>query len=154
MYFQVHACISIVDICSYELLFLEWPKLSHLKILNFPLESLCIIVTHQSGLYIIFRAKFSEITACSVQRALQTLAEPNKNVSDAVDVRQELDLRIGKTLCCLYSYFMSYLITFGFECYLPTNTQEEWKCKLKTTLRGLSPRANHTDRAAAAGRRS
>ncbi|CAH2106244.1 unnamed protein product [Euphydryas editha] len=43
----------------------------------------------------IFRAKFSEITSVSVRRALQTLTQPNKNISDAVDVRQELDLRIG-----------------------------------------------------------
>lgn len=43
----------------------------------------------------VFRAKFSEITYQSVSRALQNLGPPNKNVSDAVDVRQELDLRIG-----------------------------------------------------------
>ncbi|RZC37038.1 DNA topoisomerase 3-alpha [Asbolus verrucosus] len=43
----------------------------------------------------IYRAKFSEITAPSIFRALGTLGQPNKNVSDAVDVRQELDLRTG-----------------------------------------------------------
>lgn len=43
----------------------------------------------------IYRAKFSEITTISVNRALQNLEQPNKNISDAVDVRQELDLRIG-----------------------------------------------------------
>lgn len=43
----------------------------------------------------IYRAKFSEITAASVFRALSTLGQPNKNVSDAVDVRMELDLRTG-----------------------------------------------------------
>ncbi|XP_032778336.2 LOW QUALITY PROTEIN: DNA topoisomerase 3-alpha [Daphnia magna] len=43
----------------------------------------------------VFRAKFSEITYQSVARALQNLGPPNKNVSDAVDVRIELDLRIG-----------------------------------------------------------
>lgn len=43
----------------------------------------------------VFRAKFSEITYQSVSRALQNLSPPDKNVSDAVDVRQELDLRIG-----------------------------------------------------------
>ena len=41
------------------------------------------------------RAVFSEITSASVHRALQTLVEPKKAVSDAVDVRSELDLRIG-----------------------------------------------------------
>ncbi|XP_035721138.1 DNA topoisomerase 3-alpha-like isoform X1 [Vespa mandarinia] len=43
----------------------------------------------------IYRAKFSEITQTSINRALQTLDTPNKAVSDAVDIRSELDLRIG-----------------------------------------------------------
>ncbi|XP_028267371.1 DNA topoisomerase 3-alpha [Parambassis ranga] len=43
----------------------------------------------------LFRAKFSEITPNSIRRACETLTEPDVNVSDAVDVRQELDLRIG-----------------------------------------------------------
>ncbi|XP_034750172.1 DNA topoisomerase 3-alpha [Etheostoma cragini] len=43
----------------------------------------------------VFRAKFSEITPNSIRRACETLIEPDANISDAVDVRQELDLRIG-----------------------------------------------------------
>ncbi|TRY69414.1 hypothetical protein TCAL_06940 [Tigriopus californicus] len=43
----------------------------------------------------IFRATFSEITLPSVTRALENLGQPNLRVSQAVDVRQELDLRIG-----------------------------------------------------------
>ena len=43
----------------------------------------------------ILRAKFSEITKVSVERALRTLVQPDAQVSRAVDVRQELDLRIG-----------------------------------------------------------
>ena len=43
----------------------------------------------------IMRAKFSEITRVSVERALRTLAQPDVRVSQAVDVRQQLDLRIG-----------------------------------------------------------
>lgn len=46
-------------------------------------------------LFPFYRAKFSEITKQSIERALQTLAEPDKAMSDAVDVRSELDLRIG-----------------------------------------------------------
>jgi len=42
-----------------------------------------------------FRAILSEITRPSVQRAINSLEPPNKNISDAVDVRSELDLRIG-----------------------------------------------------------
>lgn len=44
----------------------------------------------------VFRARFSEITPNSIRRACETLTEPDINVSDAVDVRQELDLRIGR----------------------------------------------------------
>ncbi|XP_016137415.1 DNA topoisomerase 3-alpha-like [Sinocyclocheilus grahami] len=43
----------------------------------------------------VFRARFSEITSNSIRRACETLTEPDINISDAVDVRQELDLRIG-----------------------------------------------------------
>ncbi|XP_044758813.1 DNA topoisomerase 3-alpha [Coccinella septempunctata] len=43
----------------------------------------------------VFRAKFSEITGPSIFRALSTLGQPNKNISDAVNVRKELDLRTG-----------------------------------------------------------
>ncbi|XP_076633672.1 topoisomerase 3-alpha [Colletes latitarsis] len=43
----------------------------------------------------VYRAKFSEITQASVDRALQNVCEPDKAISDAVDVRSELDLRIG-----------------------------------------------------------
>eukprot|EP00095_Tigriopus_kingsejongensis_P006130 maker-scaffold98_size375582-snap-gene-2.32 protein:Tk06130 transcript:maker-scaffold98_size375582-snap-gene-2.32-mRNA-1 annotation:"dna topoisomerase 3-alpha" len=43
----------------------------------------------------VFRAKFSEITLASIDRALANLGQPDLRVSQAVDVRQELDLRIG-----------------------------------------------------------
>ncbi|KAJ8345175.1 hypothetical protein SKAU_G00293680 [Synaphobranchus kaupii] len=43
----------------------------------------------------VFRARFSEITPNSIRTACESLTAPDVNVSDAVDVRQELDLRIG-----------------------------------------------------------
>lgn len=43
----------------------------------------------------VFRAKFSEITYAGIRRALNTLGEPDFRQSQAVDVRSELDLRIG-----------------------------------------------------------
>ncbi|KAI7688527.1 hypothetical protein SSS_10709 [Sarcoptes scabiei] len=43
----------------------------------------------------ILRAHFSEITSHAIYRALNSLTEPDKRISDAVDVRQQLDLRIG-----------------------------------------------------------
>lgn len=54
----------------------------------------------------IYRAKFSEITAQSVRRALSTLGQPNRNLSEAVDVRQELDLRTGLLLIRLNIQFV------------------------------------------------
>ncbi|XP_018653105.1 putative prokaryotic DNA topoisomerase [Schistosoma mansoni] len=43
----------------------------------------------------ILRARFSEITPAAVHRAVDRLTIPDYNASTAVDVRQELDLRIG-----------------------------------------------------------
>ncbi|CAG0915750.1 unnamed protein product [Notodromas monacha] len=43
----------------------------------------------------IYRAKFSEITQPSVWRAVRNLERPDEKLSQAVDVRMELDLRIG-----------------------------------------------------------
>ncbi|KFP87266.1 DNA topoisomerase 3-alpha, partial [Acanthisitta chloris] len=43
----------------------------------------------------VFRARFSEITLHAVRSACENLAQPDQKTSDAVDVRQELDLRIG-----------------------------------------------------------
>ena len=45
----------------------------------------------------VYRAKFSEITAISVRRALDNIAQPDELQSKAVDVRSELDLRIGSS---------------------------------------------------------
>jgi DNA topoisomerase-3 len=43
----------------------------------------------------VYRARFSEMTAGAIQRAIRSLERPNENVSNAVDARIELDLRIG-----------------------------------------------------------
>ncbi|CAH8607402.1 unnamed protein product [Schistosoma margrebowiei] len=43
----------------------------------------------------VLRARFSEITPAAVHRAVNRLTIPDYNASTAVDVRQELDLRIG-----------------------------------------------------------
>ncbi|CAI2737990.1 unnamed protein product, partial [Dicrocoelium dendriticum] len=43
----------------------------------------------------VLRAKFSEITPAAIHRAIGDLTVPDQRVSDAVDARQELDLRIG-----------------------------------------------------------
>ncbi|CAK1596337.1 unnamed protein product [Parnassius mnemosyne] len=108
----------------------------------------------------IYRAKFSEITAVSVRRALQNLEQPNKNISNAVDVRQELDLRIGaaftrfqtlrlqkvfpsKLSDSLISYGSCQFPTLGFvvERYRAVNNfvaETFWKIKVNHTMNNLS----------------
>ncbi|XP_066994969.2 DNA topoisomerase 3-alpha, partial [Anabrus simplex] len=60
--------------------------------IGFEIIQVCTAVKNNLQVY---RAKFSEITRQSVTRAIQNLVRPDKKISDAVDVRQELDLRIG-----------------------------------------------------------
>ncbi|XP_013142940.1 PREDICTED: DNA topoisomerase 3-alpha [Papilio polytes] len=108
----------------------------------------------------IYRAKFSEITSVSVNRALQNLEQPNRNISNAVDVRQELDLRIGaaftrfqtlrlqkvfpsKLADSLISYGSCQFPTLGFvvERYRDVNnfvSETFWKIKVNHTMNNLS----------------
>lgn len=43
----------------------------------------------------IYRAHFSAVTESDMRRAMDTLTDPNENEAMAVDVRQELDLKVG-----------------------------------------------------------
>ena len=43
----------------------------------------------------VFRAKFSSLVPQEVTRAVQTLVQPDARVSESVDARREMDLRIG-----------------------------------------------------------
>ncbi|XP_050346470.1 DNA topoisomerase 3-alpha [Nymphalis io] len=108
----------------------------------------------------IYRAKFSEITSVSVWRALQNLAQPNKHISDAVDVRQELDLRIGAAFTRFQTLRLQKvfpatlaqnLVSYG-SCQFPTLgfvveryraienfvTEMFWKIKVNHTMNNLS----------------
>jgi len=46
----------------------------------------------------VYRAHFSALTNEEIENAIQTITAPNKNLADAVYVRQEIDLRIGASL--------------------------------------------------------
>ncbi|CUV06663.1 unnamed protein product [Cryptosporidium hominis] len=76
----------------------------------------------------IFRAKFSSISPGDIFFAMKNLAFPNKNESDAVDVRQELDLKIGVAFSRLQTKYLkskfgdfnkSSVISYG-PCQTPT----------------------------------
>ncbi|KAL1494433.1 hypothetical protein ABEB36_010032 [Hypothenemus hampei] len=93
--------------------------------IGFEIIKVCTDIKPQLKIY---RAKFSEITAASVFRALNNLGQPNKNISDAVDVRQELDLRTGAAFTRLQTLRLQQvfpqkladkLISYG-SCQFPT----------------------------------
>ena len=56
-----------------------------------------LLGTHTTllGKQTIFRAKFSSITGPDIWKAMETLGRPNPDEAAAVDVRQELDLKVG-----------------------------------------------------------
>ena len=75
----------------------------------------------------IFRAKFSEITLQSIQRAIDNLVQPDAKLTAAVDVRQELDLRTGaaftrfqtQRLQQRFNSLSKQLVSYG-SCQFPT----------------------------------
>lgn len=76
----------------------------------------------------IFRAKFSEITKQAVQAAMNNLIQPDKRVSDAVDVRQVLDLRIGAA----FTRFQTLRLTRKFPAALADRLISYGSCQFPT----------------------
>ncbi|KAL7068520.1 DNA topoisomerase family protein [Cryptosporidium serpentis] len=75
----------------------------------------------------IFRARFSSVAPKDVIEAMNNLKSPNKDEADAVDVRQELDLKIGVAfsrfqttyLKTKYGDFNNSILSYG-PCQTPT----------------------------------
>ena len=64
----------------------------------------------------VYRAKFSDIEP-SVENAMKNLTKPNKNESDAVDARQELDLKMGVAFTRFQTkYFQDKFSGFDSRC--------------------------------------
>lgn len=76
---------------------------------------------------VIYRAKFSDMTKVALTRAMNSLGRPDEKLSQAVDVRTELDLRIGAAFTRfqtlrLQSVFpgqVESLVSYG-SCQIPT----------------------------------
>jgi DNA topoisomerase-3 len=70
-------------------------------------ENICFevvnVVTSVNRNVNILRAKFSALTRNDIFGALNSLEYPNKNLSDAVDIRQKIDLMIGASFTRLQS---------------------------------------------------
>lgn len=75
----------------------------------------------------VYRARFSEITSQAVYRALQNVCEPDLRQSQAVDVRSELDLRLGAAFTRfqtlryqkIFPAQIASLVSYG-SCQIPT----------------------------------
>lgn len=76
----------------------------------------------------IYRAKFSEITAASVKRAITNLIEPDQKQSQAVDVRMELDLRIGAA----FTRFQTLRLQNVFPTQISNNLVSYGSCQIPT----------------------
>lgn len=108
----------------------------------------------------VFRAKFSEITATAVRRALANLVAPDELQSKAVDLRTELDLRIGAAFTRFQTLryqrlfptvIEKHLVSYG-SCQMPTlgfvakrfkeveafQSQQFWKLRLTHTMDELT----------------
>eukprot|EP00462_Mataza_sp_D1_P007350 CAMPEP_0175121884 /NCGR_PEP_ID=MMETSP0087-20121206/1411_1 /TAXON_ID=136419 /ORGANISM="Unknown Unknown, Strain D1" /LENGTH=585 /DNA_ID=CAMNT_0016403465 /DNA_START=24 /DNA_END=1777 /DNA_ORIENTATION=+ len=75
----------------------------------------------------VLRARFSALIPRDIQQAMQTLGQPNPHLSDAVDCRSEIDLRIGAAftrfqtlrLQSKFAELADTLISYG-PCQFPT----------------------------------
>ncbi|XP_040569735.1 DNA topoisomerase 3-alpha isoform X2 [Lepeophtheirus salmonis] len=92
--------------------------------IGFEIREVCLRVAPRLK---VLRAKFSEITRPSIENALRALTEPDEKQSKAVDVRQQLDLRIGAAftrfqtlrLAKKFPSLAEQLISYG-SCQFPT----------------------------------
>lgn len=61
---------------------------------------------------VVKRARFSALISQDLVRAVNTLAEPNRKDSEAVDARQEIDLRIGASFTRFQTLLLQVCLEF------------------------------------------
>lgn len=92
-------CIEITDnlihlskMSTYLILWLDCDREGE----NIAFEVLSICLNSNKNL-IVFRAHFSAITKFDIDSAMKKLTYPNRALSDAVEARKEIDLRVGSS---------------------------------------------------------
>ncbi|KAL0269615.1 UNVERIFIED_CONTAM: hypothetical protein PYX00_007289 [Menopon gallinae] len=93
--------------------------------IGFEIIEVCTAVKRNIDIY---RAKFSEITQASVDRALRSLEHPNEKINTAVNVRRELDLRIGAA----FTRFQTLHLKGAFPDALGTSLVSYGSCQFPT----------------------
>jgi DNA topoisomerase-3 len=61
----------------------------------------------------VLRARFSALVASELQRTIQRLVAPNAADAAAVDVRQEIDLRVGASFTRLQTLLLQVRLRVG-----------------------------------------
>lgn len=74
------------------------------------------------------RAKFSDMTSASIHRAVNNLVQPDERISNAVDVRSELDLRIGAA----FTRFQTLRLQRTFPNQIENNLVSYGSCQIPT----------------------
>ncbi|GMH10402.1 hypothetical protein Nepgr_012243 [Nepenthes gracilis] len=77
----------------------------------FEVVQVCTEGNHQLN---IWRARFSALTDREIHEAVQNLVRPNQLFADAVDVRQEIDLRIGASFTRFQTMLLRDAFNFDF----------------------------------------
>ena len=85
--------------CDYLVLWLDCDKEGE----NICFEVISIVEKYIRNSSRIYRARFSAITSHALHSALSSLSRPNQNMSNSVEARQEIDLKIG----CAFTRFQT-----------------------------------------------
>mmetsp|Transcript_8842 Transcript_8842/g.25485 ORF Transcript_8842/g.25485 Transcript_8842/m.25485 type:complete len:568 (+) Transcript_8842:189-1892(+) len=108
--------------CSHLILWLDCDREG--ENISFEVVKIC---TDANPRLTIRRAQFSAVTHTDIHRAMRNLVDPNQNVADAVDTRQEIDLRIGASFTRFltmriqrkFDGFNAHVVSYG-PCQFPT----------------------------------
>ncbi|KAF7457247.1 DNA topoisomerase family protein [Cryptosporidium felis] len=121
-------CIEIVEnlkyfskYSTYLILWLDCDREGE----NIAFEVISICLSSNKNI-VIFRAHFSAITNNEIEHAMNNLTSPNRALSDAVEARKEIDLRVGSS----FTRFLTLRYNRIFP--IPENTLSYGTCQFPT----------------------